>query len=537
MPVSEDKEVAHRTQGAGEDLSVAETLPVPVSAKQDTGVEVVRDAKIPKDFFLIPVPKYLRHNPEKPPHLGLFLNIVFGIATTCIVCNLYWCQPILIQLSLAFNVSYDRVSNIPTLLQGGYAAGLLLISPLGDIVRRRPLILLLTALGTALTFGLAFTSSFTAFEVLSFIIGAVSTTPQVIIPLTADLAPPNRRASAISIVLSGLLFGILVARVISGLIVQYVSYRVVFYLAIGLQGLTLGMLYVLMPDYPTRNTGISYFDILFSMLKFATTEPVVIQASIVGLATMACFTNFWVTLTFLLGGPPYFYSTVVIGLFGLVGMAGVLSAPVTGRLIDNVVPWFATVIVTVGLLLFQAIQTGAGGINVAAVIIACFGIDVLRQMQQVSITTAIFEVDAKARSRINSVFLLYVFAGQIMGTSVGTNVFLKYGWRPGAALSLAWTAFSVFIMLLRGPHCNRYTWFGYEGGLRLTKARAQPEPQSGAPESRAESVQDVEKGQVEASVRRESEDDKKIREDDGTGYDEKERGEQKEDDVKTRQEP
>lgn len=133
------------------------------------------------------------------------------------------------------------------------------------------------------------------------------------------------------------------------------------------------------------------------------------------------------TLTFLLGGAPYFYSTLafsspaslllilillihslVIGLFGLVGMAGVLSAPLTGRLIDNLIPWVATVICTSGLLLFQAVQTGAGGINIAAVVIACFGIDVLRQMQQVSLTTAVFALDPMARSRMNSVILVFV---------------------------------------------------------------------------------------------------------------------------------
>ncbi|KAI0688983.1 major facilitator superfamily domain-containing protein [Cytidiella melzeri] len=432
---------------------------------------------VPRDFFLIPVPKHLRHSPGKPAHFGLFLNIVFAAATTFIVCNLYWCQPILIELSLAFDVSYNKVSNVPTLLQGGYAAGLLLIAPLGDLVRRRPLILLLTALSTALTFGLAFTRSFVAFQILSFLIGAASCTPQILVPLAADIAPPHRRASVVSIVISGLLFGILVARVVAGLIAEFVSWRIVFYLAIGLQGFTFAMLYPLMPDYPVRNTGLTYGGILWSMAKFAVTEPVLIQASLVSLASMACFTNFWVTLTFLLGGAPYFYSTLVIGLFGLVGMAGVLSAPLTGRLIDNLIPWVATVICTTGLILFQAVQTGAGGVTVAAVVIACFGIDVLRQMQQVSLTTAVFALDPQARSRMNSVLLVAIFAGQIMGTAVGTSVFLKFGWRPAAALSLAWTGFCLFVMLVRGPHCSRYTWFGYEGGLRLRKPPVESQSQ------------------------------------------------------------
>lgn len=176
-----------------------------------------------------------------------------------------------------------------------YASGLLLIAPAGDLVRRRPLILLLVVMSTALTFGLAFTNSFVVFEVISFLVGAASCTPQILVPLAADIAPPHRRASVVSIVISGLLFGILVARVVAGLIAEFVSWRIVFYVAIGLQGFTFAMLYPLMPDYPVRNTGLTYGGILWTMAKFAVTEPVLVQASLVSLASMACFTNFWVS--------------------------------------------------------------------------------------------------------------------------------------------------------------------------------------------------------------------------------------------------
>lgn len=89
-------------------------------------------------------------------------------------------------------------------------------------------------------------------------------------------------------------------------------------------------------------------------------------------------------------------------------MAGVIASPIVGRIVDGLVPWVGAVIATVGLLVFQAIQTGAGGIHIAAVIVVCFGIDVFRQMQQVSLTTAVFGLDPKARSRLNSVILISV---------------------------------------------------------------------------------------------------------------------------------
>lgn len=71
-------------------------------------------------------------------------------------------------------------------------------------------------------------------------------------------------------------------------------------------------------------------------------------------------------------------------------MLGVSTGPFVGRFIDRLVPWYATLIATSIQLVFQAVQTGAGGINIAAVIFACFGLDVGRQMQQVSLSMAVF---------------------------------------------------------------------------------------------------------------------------------------------------
>lgn len=35
---------------------------------------------------------------------------------------------------------------------------------------------------------------------------------------------------------------------------------------------------------------------------------------------------------------------------------------------------------------------------------------------------------------------------------------------------MAFYAWQLFVILVRGPHCKRYTWFGYEGGLEHRKS-------------------------------------------------------------------
>lgn len=74
-------------------------------------------------------------------------------------------------------------------MQAGYATGLLLLAPLADFVPCRPLLLALVTL-----------SKLPAFAALTFLVGTTSIVPQVLVPLTADLAHTSRRAGAIGVV-------------------------------------------------------------------------------------------------------------------------------------------------------------------------------------------------------------------------------------------------------------------------------------------------------------------------------------------------
>uniref|UniRef100_A0A0W0FEA9 Putative MFS superfamily n=1 Tax=Moniliophthora roreri TaxID=221103 RepID=A0A0W0FEA9_MONRR len=454
------------------------------------------------DFGFIPIPKRLRYDPEKPFHFGIVLQVAFGFASTFTVANLYYCQPLLIELSESFDVSYSKISeygdvsfleNMTLMIlykASRYAVGLLFLSPLGDLVRRRQLILALVILSTALTIGLAVTNSIEVFIALSFLVGVVTVTPQILLPLAADLAPAEKRASAISVVFAGLLLGILMARVIAGIIGQYVTWRVVYYLSIGLQAIVLIESYLLLPDYPAKNFNLTYFDILWSMAKYCVTEPILIQACLVNIASSALFNSFWVTLTFLLGGEPYHYSTwvlptfsthlgfslfmsrfsLIIGLFGLIGICGVAMGPLIGRIIDKLIPWYASIISSMGIILFMTVQVIGGGLHISAVIITTVGLDLFRQTVQTSLSTNFFSIAPEARARLNAVNVLAIFVGQVMGTSVGTKVFIEHGWRAGAGLQLALAGWALFVLLLRGPHCSRYTWLGYEGGIEARKS-------------------------------------------------------------------
>lgn len=169
--------------------------------------------------------------------------------------------------------------------------------------------LMLTA--ASLTIGLAVTRSLVVFEVLSFLVGVASIVPQVLVPLAADLAPMNRKAGAIAIVWAALMMGVLLARVLSGVIANFVSYRNVYFMATGLQFVTFICAYLIIPNVRAKNVGMNYPQILGSMAKLAVTQPLLIQCALSILVSNMCFTNFWVTLTFLLLDPPFQYDACV----------------------------------------------------------------------------------------------------------------------------------------------------------------------------------------------------------------------------------
>ena len=110
---------------------------------------------------------------------------------------------------------------------------------------------------------------------------------------------------------------------------------------------------------------------------------------------------------------------------------------------------------------------------------------------------------------------MQLFIGQVMGTAVGSKVFTEHGWRPDASLNLAWTGFTLFVLFLRGPHCPRYTWIGWQGGFELRKsrvvARQQADREAAAAAEKQRAVDEDENGDGAGREVAEEARDEKIR--------------------------
>ncbi|KAI0505895.1 major facilitator superfamily domain-containing protein [Xylaria bambusicola] len=415
--------------------------------------------------FIAWMPSWLRWDDGADHELTWGLVVIFGFAGAFSVANLYYTNPILNILADEFGVSNERAALIPSVTQAGYAGGLLFVIPLGDILRRRYLVLGLVSSTAFAWLGCTLTTSFSSFLGLSFLVGLLTVTPQLMFPLTVQYAPPRHKATMTSVVMSGVVLGILIARLISGIITQYTSWRTVYWLSFGLQALIFILLFFFLKDYPVARPGTSYPAILWRIVKLPFLSPVLTQMSLVAFLSMGMFTSFWTTLTFQLA-EVFKLSTLAIGLFALGGISPVFLNPVVSRLLTSRIHTHGTLII--GLLVTLStvlVGTFVGTFSLAGPIIWTFLGDLGVNTIIVANRMAIANVDLTAHNAVNSVYMIFTFGGQLFGTAVGNTLYAKGGWTWSGALNIAQLGTALLLLFVKGPH--EKGWVGWSGGWDL----------------------------------------------------------------------
>ncbi|OTB02784.1 hypothetical protein M426DRAFT_322381 [Hypoxylon sp. CI-4A] len=446
-------------------------------ASSESGCNETKKNSIPAKVIRIVnwMPQRCRYDPDNPPSFTLSMNMLLAFSGTFTVANLYYAQPILNVLARDFNVSYERASDVATLSQAGYAVGLLFLCPLADMVPRRPFILFLIWVTATIWIGLCLTNSFNVFISLSFLCGVGTVTPQLMLPLVGDLAPAGRRASSLSVVVSGLALGLLIARVLSGIVANFTSWRNIYWVAFGAQYLTLILLFFFLPDYPAKNKGLNYFKVLWGMAVMFFTEPLLTQACLIGFLLSAAFTSFWTTLTFLLASPPYEYSSLEIGCFAFIGILVVSLAPVWSRLITDRFEFLFSVILGLAFeLIGIIISTFIGSFTVAGPIIHAIMMDTGANFTHTANRSNVYNLDPKARNRVNTVYMVFAFGGQIMGTAVGNRLYAQGGWVWSGSSNIAFIGVAIIIGIIRGP--KETGWIGWSKGWSIKKDTPKREP-------------------------------------------------------------
>ncbi len=378
--------------------------------------------------------------------LSRALVLLIAVATGAVVANLYYSQPVLHQVARAFGTGPGATSTVITATQIGYAAGLLLIVPLGDLHPRRTLVTRLFAVSTIALVACALAPNLWLFALASVAVGAASVAGQVMIPFAADLAPEERRGRVVARIMTGLLTGILLARTVSGLVAQVAGWRAIYWFSAALMVCFALILWRALPAEGPRPHK-SYGELVGGSLRLLVTEPVLRRRAFHGACAFAAFSVLWTTLAFLLSASPYNYSNLVIGLFGLVGAGGIAAANLAGKLADSDRHTASTI--GAGILLAGSFGLlWLGRTSLAAIIIGIVVLDIGTQGMQITNQAVIYSLRPDARSRINSAYMVCYFIGGAVGSFAAGALYGSFGWAGvcllGAGFGVATLVMSAF---------------------------------------------------------------------------------------------
>lgn len=367
------------------------------------------------------------------------------------VANVYYSQPILGAIAQSFHISTEKAGSISVLSQIGYGIGLFLLTPVGDMIERKKLILYSQIGLIAALLLTAFSPNIYLMYTGSLMIGMFSVVAQVILPMAASLVKENR-GRVVGQIFTGILVGILVARVFSGFITNWLGWQYVYIISAGMVCCTAALMQADFPTVSERFNG-TYLGLLKSTVAQLNRFPLLRRTALTGMLAFGTLSAFWVTLTFYLSGEPFHYSPSQIGLFGLLAAAGALIAPVFGKLADSVNPQrsllFSTGITLLSILVLKFSPGMIAGIWITVILL-----DIGSQATQVTNIALIYSLDHKANSRINTVYMTSYFIGGALGAFGAIQIYQAGGWAWStsfmALLSIA-AIVNTVVMKLKQP--------------------------------------------------------------------------------------
>lgn len=378
-------------------------------------------------------------------------TLLFAVVGFLAVSNLYWAQPLLAVMAADLGVSVASAGTVVTATQLGYALGILLIVPLGDVVTRRRLIPVTMVCAAVALVACAVAPSFGALLAAATVLGVTTVSGQIALPLAGDLADDATRGHVVASVITGFLMGTVASRTVSGLVADAIGWRSL-YAAAAVATLILAVLmHRSIPTLAPRER-VRYWTLIGSIGAVVRRHQVVRWTLFLSATQFGIFIMFWTALTFLLSAPPYDYPPSVIGLFGLLGFAGAVAAQRTGRVHDRGWSLPATGLGwALALVAFVIILVGQHSlvllsVGIVLLHVAIFPLNVL-------MATRLFGLPGEGRSRINTALVTTNFVAGAIGSAAVGVLWPLGGWRTVISVIVALCAVGLLVWAIgrKGP--------------------------------------------------------------------------------------
>lgn len=379
------------------------------------------------------------HVPLPTRSMPAWLTFLLASACGLITANVYYAQPLIGLISADLGMSPQTAGLIVTLTQLGFAAGMILIVPLADLVENRRLVVSMLGISVAALAGAALTMHPQGFLLAALFIGLTSVSVQILVPYASHLAHESVRGRTVGNIMSGLMLGIMLSRPLASFLADIGSWHTVFVVsAIAMVLLGVSLRFALPARQPHGKLG--YGQLLASLLTLARTTPVLRRRAIYHSFQFAAFTLFWTVIPLVLTGPSFRLSQSGVALFALAGVAGAIAAPIAGRMADRGWSRPATgmgmLSVAVAFLITHIADPGshlALGLLVAAAILLDFGITTTLVTGQ----RAIFSLGQEIRGRLNALYMTTWYIAGAIASAAGAWAYAQGGWEWASRIGLA----------------------------------------------------------------------------------------------------
>lgn len=375
-------------------------------------------------------------------------RLLWLMAIACGVCvaNICYNQPLLGDFAAYFHATPAQVGWVAMASQAGYGIGLLFFLPLGDIMERGRLVIVMICLCAVCLALTAAAPTLTALIVGNLLIGATAMSAQVLIPLAVELSPAENRGHTIGVLMTGLLGGILLARTLAGIIGDHFGWRTMFGLAAFMMLALAGLLRGKLP-HRAPTVALRYRELMASLWQVFRTQPRLYRPSLTAALSFGSFTVFWTSLAFLMA-EHFHRGATETGLFGIVGLAGALAAPYAGKLADRRGPAFTVTLALSAIIVSFGLMWE--WVTIPGLILGVLLMDVGVQTVQVAEQGIVLSLLPEARSRLNTLYMVVRFIGGAMGSLAGALAWSYGRWPAVCAVALGLNVLALVIHFFAG---------------------------------------------------------------------------------------